>query len=339
MKTFFYTLFGGLLAIGVGVGISYGGAVAWKSVSSHFVRMPADFFSLKFPKISISKFSLTAAAEAVLPTPHDGTFIAGWKRSINYVEADEQDLDIFGAAAQSLVSAADGKITGRSYLVKNLTRGDVAIEHNADTLLPIASLTKLVTAVIARRHIDQENKIVITREVYNTEGNSGGLRIGETLKAGDLLYPMLMVSSNDAAEALAREYGRAEFIKAMNEFVQSIGAYRTYFADPSGLSPRNVSTANDLALILKWLNENDPRVIEITKTKIKIVRPHTWVNPTHFLNWSNYAGGKNGYLPEANRTGATLFSLGPRKNLYAVVLLGSESRDSDVMKLLGKVKE
>jgi len=71
----------------------------------------------------------------------------------------------------------------------------------------------------------------------------------------------------------------------------------------------------------------------------KIVRSHAWRNPTHFLSWSNYLGGKNGYTPEADRTGVALFSMGASKNVYAVVVLGSESRDADVVKLLAKVKE
>ena len=124
----------------------------------------------------------------------------------------------------------------------------------------------------------------------------------------------------------------------MNDFTQSIGAYRTYFADPSGLSAQNVSSANDLSIILKWINENQPEILKITKLKSKTVRAHTWVNPTHFLNWSNYAGGKNGYTPEADRTGAALFSMDHGSELYAAIVLGSESRDSDVIKLLEKIK-
>jgi D-alanyl-D-alanine carboxypeptidase len=100
----------------------------------------------------------------------------------------------------------------------------------------------------------------------------------------------------------------------------------------------NVSSANDLVLILKWIEKNDPGIMDITKLKSKTVRAHTWVNPTHFLNWSNYAGGKNGYTPEADRTGAALFAMDHGTNLYAVIILGSESRDADVVKLLAKIK-
>ena len=172
-----------------------------------------------------------------------------------------------------------------------------------------------------------------------TYGNTAQFRVGETFTAADLLYPLLMVSSNDAAEAYAQSYGRKKFIAAMNDFTQSIGAYRTSFSDPSGLSPRNVSTASDLATILGWLQKNDPEVIAVTQLKSKTLGSHTFVNPTHFLSWSNYAGGKNGFIPEANRTGASLFTMGKSKDLYAVVVLGSASRDSDEAQLLRKIAD
>ena len=81
--------------------------------------------------------------------------------------------------------------------------------------------------------------------------------------------PQAMVSSNDAAEAFARKYGRANFVKAMNNFTQEIGAYATYFADPTGLSKNNVSTANDLAIIVDWIRKNDPDILDITLQKTK----------------------------------------------------------------------
>jgi D-alanyl-D-alanine carboxypeptidase len=223
--------------------------------------------------------------------------------------------------------------------VKKLSGGDDPIAFNSDRLLPIASLTKLVTAEVARSSIVATEHITITDDVIATYGNTAGFRSGETTTAGDLIYPLLMVSSNDAAEAYAEFYGRKKFIQAMNDFAQSIGAYRTYFSDPSGLSAQNVSTANDMVVILDWLRVHDPGLLAITELKAKTIRSHTWINPTHFLSWSNYVGGKNGYTDEANRTAASLFTLGPNKDLVAVVVLGSSARDADELKLLGKIEK
>lgn len=322
MRRFFYTVFGGLGAIFFGVVIAYAGSVGWHALLPFI------------PGVRLPSWSLVASA--IIPTPQDGTSISGFSRTIRYTADEEEDL--INSAAQALPYAADKKITAAAYVVKNLTVSGSPIEHNPDKLLPIASLTKLITAIVARQNFAPGDRITITDNIRGTYGNTASFKTGETFSAADLYYPLLMVSSNDAAEAFAQSFGRKNFIKAMNDFTQSIGAYRTYFDDPSGLSPNNVSTPNDLVIILKWIREHDPEIIAITDIKAKTVRNHTWVNPTHFLNWSNYIGGKNGYIPEANRTAASLFALGQNKNVYAIVVLGSDSRDSDEMTLLSKVK-
>jgi|SRR3989344_2814375 len=325
MKHFFYIVFGGMAAIISGVAFAYGGASLWQKAG------------LPLTSLAGSSLSSAALAASSFITPVDGTTITGFKRVVRFSAEEEEDL--INAAIDALPLSPNRKVSARSYVVKNLTRGDVRTELAPDKLMPIASLTKLVTAVVARRLIDGDERITLTPAIMNTYGNTAGLRIGEVLRSEDLMHALLMVSSNDAAEAFAQHYGRKKFIQAMNDFAQEVGAYRTYFADPSGLSPNNVSTANDLIAIIDWIRVHDPRVIEITDTKTKTVRSHTWTNPTHFLSWNYFIGGKNGYTEEANRTTAALFELGINKNVYAVVLLGSDSRDADVVQLLTKVGE
>ncbi len=337
MKNFFYVLFGGLFVIGAGITISYVGSLAWNIAKPQIakIHMPS------FTKIQIP--SLSKIATVVVSQPTDGTSISGMVRTIRFSAKEEEDLreeeGLINAAKQALPGSANSKITANAYLVKNLTRGKVSIGHDQDQLLPIASVTKLVTAIVANRLIDQKERVSISLDIMTTYGNTAQFKVGEVFTARDLMYPLLMVSSNDAAEALARSYGRSKFIQAMNDFTQSIGAYRTYFADPSGLSPKNVSTADDLVIILDWMRNNMPDILAITELKSKTIRSHTFLNPMHFLNWSNYLGGKNGYTPEANRTGVALFNMGKNKDVYAVVILGSDSRDADVVKLLGKVND
>ena len=315
MQRFFTTLFGGFVAIIIGVGLAWSIRHAWSFVG---------------PRLNLMSAALPSASAA------DGTTISGFTRVLRYSASEEEDL--IDRAAHALTLGTVGGVGAKAYIVKDLTTDTVVIQASAERLLPIASLTKLVTAVVARRLIPADDRIALSASIISTYGNTAGLRIGETITSGDLLYPLLMVSSNDAAEAYASHYGRQAFIKAMNSFAQSVGAYRTSFADPSGLSPQNVSTANDLALILEWIRDNDPGILEITQLKSKTVRSHVWTNPTHFLSWSYYLGGKNGYTDEADRTAAGLFSLGPRKDVYAVVVLGTETRDSDIIALLKKVK-
>ncbi len=319
VRHFFYVVFGGLAAIVGGIILAGGSLRIYHSI--------ADSFNLK---------SLSSAA-SVLLSHGDGTSISAMKRTVLYSASQEEDL--INAASVDQTARSVKEITAVSYLVKNLTDGTIIDEKNSNKLVPVASLTKLVTAVVASRLIDGDKLIVIDGNVIKTYGNTAGFKSGETFRASELYFPLLMVSSNDAAEALARSYGRPKFIQAMNNFVQSIGAYRTTFADPSGLSPDNRSTAVDLAIILEWIEENQLAIIRTTIIKTKTIRVHTWINPTHFLSWSNYLGGKNGYTEEADRTAVALFEMGKYKKVYEVIVLGSKVRDADMVKLLAKIRE
>jgi len=320
MKNFFLILFGGIGAIATGIFVAFIGKWAVDSAVSNIVK---------------SDTANTIIANEI--QLDDEISVSGLKKKISYVASIDQGL--VRAATLSLPRSSDIEISANSYVIKNLKNGKVLAEHESNRLMPIASLTKLVTAVVAKRLIDDNTKIKMTKEIIDTYGNIAGLKIGETFVAGDLYYPLLMVSSNDAAEAFARTYGRKKFIEAMNNFVQSIGAYRTSFYDPSGLSVNNKSTANDMITIMAWIEKNNPEIVEITKLKTKSLRMHTWTNPLRFLSWSNYGGGKNGYTDEAKNTGIAIFEMGKDKVPYVVVVLGSKSRDADMVKLLGKVKE
>lgn len=326
MRQFLTVLFGGLIIVALGIFITWGAGAIWRALPEH----------LTLP----------------VPTPvHlgvDGTTTSGLTKRITYTADEEEDL--VNSAISSLKDTS-GRITASAYIIRDLTAGTVVDARDAERLYPIASLTKLVTAEVARRTIPHAAKIQLTQSVTNTFGNTAGFRAGETFTADELMYPLLMVSSNDAAEALARSLGRTKFLREMNNFAQEIGAYRTYFDDPSGLSPLNVSTATDMALILDWIRVHDPSLLEITLLHAKTVRSHVWLNPTHFLSWSYYLGGKNGYTDEARKTGVSLFKLGPEKtsvdpaghkttdkDVYAIVVLGSDNRDEDVIRLINKVK-
>lgn len=312
MKQFLTVVFGGLAIVALGILVSWGAGAAWRALP------PISVPHLAMPSIGVDVPSLT--------------------RSITYTADEEEDLV---NSAISSIHDPSGKITASAYIVKDLTTGEVWTEYDSERLHPIASLTKLVTAEVARRTVPSWKQIEITPAIIATFGNTAGFRAGETFTAEELMYPLLMVSSNDAAEALARSGGtgsRGRFIHAMNDFVQEIGAYRTYFDDPSGLSPQDVSTASDMAVIIDWIRVHDPALLDITLTRTHAARVHTWVNPTHFLSWSYYMGGKNGFTDEAKKTGVSLFHIGPAKDVYAIVVLGSDNRDEDVIRLINKVK-
>ncbi len=289
------------------------------------------------PKVSIlEKAEVNSIPSSALleESDQDPSFVSRFSRVLIYSADDGKE--VIQGARNSIFRKPTVKITAPSYVVIDLDRNAIILEKDSERLLPVASVTKLVTAVLVKKLFDQDASITMTRRALNTYGNEAWLREGEKMKVYELLYPLLMVSSNDASEVLAQSYskGRQQFIKEMNNWTNSIGAYRTYFADPSGLSSKNVSSAKDLSIIVKWILVHEPELLDITLLKLKTIRVHTWTNPTHFLNLTSYAGGKNGYTPEANRTSVALFKLGKAQKLYGVILLGSEARDSDILDLL-----
>ena len=310
MKNFFTVLFGGLACILLCFAVLALLKTAQNFHRESLVATPFTTYTASQPVIVLT--ALQEEGESSLPTLP--TFISSGSKPLS-----------------------TSTITAKSYIVKDLTTNKVIIEKDSDRLLPIASLTKLITAIVARRLIAPDTHITINSMILRTYGNTANFRDGEAYSVKDLLYPLLMVSSNDAAEALAFVYGRTKFINTMNDFAQSIGAYRTSIADPAGLSPNSISTASDMVRIIDWIRLNDPTILQITELKTITVRDHNWVNPTHFLSWSNYLGGKNGYLPEANRTGVGLFSVDKSSDIYAVAVLGSSARDQDVETLLGQI--
>jgi D-alanyl-D-alanine endopeptidase (penicillin-binding protein 7) len=152
---------------------------------------------------------------------------------------------------------AGPKLRSSVALVQDAESGETLFEKNSETVLPIASITKLMTAlVVLERELDLEERVVISREDLVATRSSrmrGRLRPGSVLTRDELLLLALMASENRAAAALARTYpgGTEAFVAAMNAEASRLDLQDTRFADPTGLSPDNVSSAQDLAKLVK----------------------------------------------------------------------------------------
>ncbi len=145
-------------------------------------------------------------------------------------------------------------------LVMDDKTSDVLFSRNSDVPLPIASITKLMTAlVVLEAHQSMDEAIEVTDEDLDTEKNTRSrLIIGTILSRRDLMHIALMSSENRAAHALCRSYpgGLAACLEAMNEKAFQLGMLSTHFNDPTGLSSQNVASAEDLAKLLKAASEN-----------------------------------------------------------------------------------
>lgn len=151
--------------------------------------------------------------------------------------------------------AAKLKLQSHAALVLDQQSGEVLYGKNAQTVAPIASITKLMTAmVVLDADLDPEERVQITQEdVDLLRGSHSRLKVGAVLTRDELLRLALMSSENRAASALGRNYpgGLEAFVRAMNLKAQSLGMSGSRFADSTGLSSSNVSTAEDLGTLVK----------------------------------------------------------------------------------------
>lgn len=224
------------------------------------------------------------------------------------------------------------RLSAESALVADLESGYVFYEREADAKRPIASLSKLMTALVSLEAVNQYQKITITKEDTDTYGDAGGLFVGQKLTTGELLWPLLLSSSNDAAVALARTMGMRQFVSIMNEKTKSLGLEDTSFVEPSGLSSDNQSTTIDLFRLVQHLWANKRSILDMTRT-----RTHKgWRNIHPFAAKGTFIGGKTGYTDEAQKTSISVFSL-PfgefTERKVAAIILGSDDIRTDTERL------
>lgn len=156
--------------------------------------------------------------------------------------------------ATALTAAAPSPVA-YSALLMDAQTGRVLYEKNARERMYPASITKIMTAVVALEHADLYEEVEIPAEAAGVEGSSMYLAAGETYTLEELLYGLMLVSGNDAAAAIALHISGSigEFARLMNETAKGLGAVSTHFANPHGLpDPNHYTTAYDMALITRY---------------------------------------------------------------------------------------
>ncbi len=207
--------------------------------------------------------------------------------------------------------------------------GTILAEKNADQKMYPASLTKIMTAILAIEMGELSDVIKVDDNTpYEIEGSHIALEPGEIMTLNDMLYALMLPSANDVALAIAKHYGSSEeeFVKLMNAKAKELGAYNTHFVNPHGLHNDNhYTTAADLALITKYAMKNET-FRKIVRTEKYEVQPTNKKNETRYFTNLNkliynssynqilvdgeyispkyeYATGvKTGYTPEAGNT-------------------------------------
>jgi len=171
------------------------------------------------------------------------------------------------AEAAGTQSSAGPQLKSAAALITDANNGEVLFERDAGRVVPIASITKLMTALVVldgQQPLDEKVEITAA-DRWNGKGAFSRLPVGAKISRGDLLKLALMASENRAAKTLARNYpgGTPAFVRTMNAKAKALGMTRTKFDDPSGLSSNNVSSARDLAKLVTAASR-DTRIREFS---------------------------------------------------------------------------
>ncbi len=233
-------------------------------------------------------------------------------------------------------------LTARSVLMYDLSTNKTIYEKNTKDRLPMASLTKIMTAIISLENKKSDDKYFVTDNDLVGE-DSMGASAGEVFSQKELLYGLMLPSGNDAAETLANNFstGRTGFIQAMNSKAASLGLTNTHFDNPSGLQGDGIqyTTAADLLVITRYALLNYPEFANVVSTTQYSIpetgnhKAYELYNETNLLTtYDGVKGVKTGYTPEAGLCLVTYIDY--RGHKLIGIILNSENRRGEMKSLL-----
>lgn len=276
-----------------------------------------------FPNEGKGEFAAATALEITAPTQnpsaHDITEIPGKKEP---------------KVPESLFVKAS--------IVVDLSSGEKIFSLRGNERWPLASVSKLMSSVVALENMDPSQKIIFSPSAIATEGVSGNFGVGESYSAEDLVYAMMVVSSNDAAVALSESMPEGQFVSLMNQKAVELGMDDTRFNEPTGLSMLNQGTANDLALLTEYAWNIHPDLFSVSSRKVALIRELNSGKNIRLTNINalaprnDFLGGKTGYTEDANENLVSVFSINDKP--IAIIILGAENRVEETEKIISFIK-
>ncbi len=232
--------------------------------------------------------------------------------------------------------------TAKSVLMYDLAENKTLYEHDSTTRMPMASLTKIMTAIVTLENKKSDDSYIVSGSDLVGE-DSMGLTSNEVLTQEELLYGLMLPSGNDAAEVLASNYpgGRSEFIQAMNDKAKALGLKDTVFSNPSGLQGDGTqhTTASDLLVITRYALDNFPLFAKVVSTYEHVIpatsthKEFDLFNETNLLtSYPGVKGVKTGYTPEAGMCLVTFLDYQGHKIIG--IVLNSENRREEMRNFL-----
>ena len=234
-------------------------------------------------------------------------------------------------------------LTAKSAIVIDQNSGQILFTKNEHAKEWPASITKILTMVIALENYSPDKLCTVSEEASETQPDKISMNVGEKMRVGDLVYGMMMISANDAAEVLAEcdKGGRNAFIKQMNDKAKSLGLKDSHFANPNGLDdPNHYSSAFDIATITRYAIMTIPSTLQYMGRKDDYSVPasdhnaaHYWYQISHLLfTYPGMIAAKTGYTDEAKNTYVGVASRNGR--MIIIVYFGAQTTTSDATTLL-----
>lgn len=234
-----------------------------------------------------------------------------------------------------------------SYLVADFQSGQVFYQKDADNRVPIASLTKVMSAIVALDLSSADSTFQVSDKSSRVEPTRMGVVPGQSWKLDDLLTAALMTSANDAIEVIKegidQKYGDGSFVRAMNEKALFLGLENTHFTNPQGFDEGNpYSSASDLAVLTHYALENYPEIKDIVAKDYQFIPQDSFHKQADLYNWNGllgiYPGVKGVKIGNTDSAGYTTIVLSERDGKsILVVSLGAPGvleRDLWASKLL-----
>ena len=238
---------------------------------------------------------------------------------------------------------SDFDIKAKAAIVLDQKTDMVLYSENSKEKMPIASLTKIMTALVVLENVDLDGVVTISKSAFDTDGRKDGLIINEKINAKDLLKIMLIRSNNSAAVSLAEHTSGSveEFVKLMNERASLLGLENTNFSNPTGFdSEGNYSTAYDIAQLFDYASDK-PLIWEILRTQrlnltsLDKKTKHRLKNTNLLLGrLKNITGGKTGLTDEAGQCLVLIVGDPVDDHKIISVVLGAEDRFLETEKLV-----
>ncbi len=236
-------------------------------------------------------------------------------------------------------------ITADSFLIADLKNNFVFLEKDSSEKRSVASITKLLTALVAGEFINMEREITVGEDYVPVATSKPRLKAGDSYRAYDLLFPLLEESSNEVADLFANHLGNGRFVSLMNRKASAVGMNNSNFVDPSGISKDNVSTCNDLFSLAKYIYNNRRFIFRISSGDVK----ESVYGASSFKDLDNYnlfssdedfMGGKIGKTTVSKETMIAVFDLelAGEERPIAIVVLGSDDVGYDVRTIVGWLK-